>query len=59
MFGQSQPENLIYLRLLYQPISRPHAEKISIIVAFSCIKASVAKFDLAVNYGQGHPRVIM
>ena len=38
------------LSLLYQPISRPHAAKNSIIVAFSFIKAYVAKIDLAVKY---------
>ena len=27
------------LSLLYQPISRPHAAKVSIIVALCCIKA--------------------
>ena len=50
MFGQSQG-NIIYLRLLInilnQPFSRPLAGIIFTIVAFSCIKALVGKFDLA------------
>ena len=54
MFGQSQG-NIIYLRVLikitiqHQPFSRPLAGIISTIVAFSCIKALVGKFDLAIR----------
>ena len=46
------------LRLIYQPISRPHAAKIPIIVAFSCKKPKLQNLTFK-RIGQGHPRVTM